>query len=186
MNERADVRAEDLMSREVTTVAPDDTIEAALALLEESGFSGAPVVRHGKLVGVLSLSDVSRTGHLEGDQVRTRRDFALSDALGEEGEDDDPEEVFFAKRDYSSALLGDRLVQEWMSPEVVSVPPRATLQELCRAMAERHIHRVFVTEGGKLLGVVSSFDVVRHVAGETNPAPRAGSRASGGRSGGKA
>jgi CBS domain-containing protein len=51
-----------------------------------------------------------------------------------------------------------------MTPKVISVAPDAAIEEVCRVMIEEHIHRVFVAEKGKLLGVISSFDVVRHVA----------------------
>lgn len=174
MNARETVRAQDLMTRDVATLSPEDTIQAALELFEEHGISGAPVVHHGKLVGLLSLTDVSRTGHLDQDRVQTQRAFELGPS-DEETEDLelDPEEVFFSKRDYSAGVLGHQLVQDWMNAEVVSVPPQATLQEVCRVMAERHIHRVLVTEGGRLAGVVSSSDVVRHVAGLPREAGRA-------------
>jgi CBS domain-containing protein len=160
-------RAEDLMRTHLISLSPDDTIVAAIAQLEESRISGAPVVdENGKLAGVLSLSDIARTDHLAGDRVAAERgDFEMSEPSGEERTDEvDPNDVFFLKEDYSAELLGRELVGDWMTRDVISVSPEATLEEVCQVMVSEHIHRVFVTEAEKLVGVISSFDVVRKIA----------------------
>jgi CBS domain-containing protein len=170
------VRARDLMRTDVAILAPGDTIESALALFEEARISGAPVVSDGRLVGVLTLADVSRTEHLSGDRMQTRRESDLAEPVGEERTDElDPEEVFYSKEDYSAELLGRDLVGDWMTSEAVTVAPDAPLERICRTMVENRIHRVFVAEEQKLVGLISSFDIVRLVAGgrrEPRPARR--------------
>lgn len=169
------LRARDLMRTDLSMLAPDDTIESALALFEEARIGGAPVVDQGRLVGVLTLADVSRTEHLSGDRIQTQRATELSEPVGEELTDElDPEDVFYAKEDYSAELLGRDRVRDWMTSDVVTVPADAALERVCSVMVERHIHRVFVTEEKKLVGLISSFDVVRHVArGQAAGAPSA-------------
>lgn len=153
------------MRTDVATLASDDTIETALALFSESAISGAPVVANERLVGVLTLADVSRPEHMKGGALETRGEYQLSEPVGEELADEvEPEETFFSKDDYSPEVLGRQLVGDWMSSGVVTVPPDASLEQVCRRMVEHRIHRVFVTEREKLVGVISSFDVVRHVA----------------------
>jgi len=44
----------DVMTRDPTTVAPDDTFGYALLLMHEKGFRHTPVVENGRPVGVLS------------------------------------------------------------------------------------------------------------------------------------
>jgi predicted transcriptional regulator len=89
----------------------------------------------------------------------------MSEPVGEESVDElDPDEIFFVKEDYSAEVVDTDRVADWMTPKVISVAPDAAIEEVCRVMIEEHIHRVFVAEKGKLLGVISSFDVVRHVA----------------------
>ena len=176
MTEIANVTARNLMRTDVQTLSPSDTIETALALFEESRISGAPVVADGRLVGVLTLSDVASPEHQRDGRLRTRGDYELSEPVGEELTDEvDPEEVVFRKEDYSPEVLGRELVGDWMSSGVVSVPPSAPLQRVCEVMAQKSIHRVFVTEGERLLGVISSLDVVRHVAGGVRTRARRGS-----------
>jgi len=126
------------------------------------------VVANGTLMGVLTLADVSRTEHLQGGRLETRSDYEMSEPAGEEfGDEIAPDEVFYLKEDYSPDVLGRELVGDWMTNEVVAVPPDASLETVCRVMTDRRIHRVFVTEERRLIGVISSFDVVRHVAGRS-------------------
>ncbi len=169
------VRARDLMRADVTSLSPDDTIESALATFEELRISGAPVLdATGRLLGVLSLSDIARPEHTAEDLLQTKpRGFELADES--EGADDAlPGEVFFAKEDYSSEIRGRELVCDWMNEELISVRPDADLVEVCTAMVDQGIHRVFVCEGTRLLGVITSFDVMRCVAQSRRPAARKG------------
>lgn len=173
MTEKNRVTARELMHTDVQTLAPSDTIETAQALFEEARISGAPVVANGRLVGVLSLADIASPEHQREGRLRTQGDYELAEPVGEERTDElDPEDVLYRKEDYSPEVLGRELVGDWMSGGVVTVPPAATLEHVCQVMAERSIHRVFVADGERLLGVISSLDVVRHVAGEGGGKPR--------------
>ena len=49
---------EEVMTRRVVSVAPDDTIETALGVLSENLFHALPVVEHGKLIGILTTHDI--------------------------------------------------------------------------------------------------------------------------------
>jgi len=51
-------RAEALIIRDVITVAPDDTVGQALALMEKHNISGLPVVDRSRLVGIVTGRDV--------------------------------------------------------------------------------------------------------------------------------
>ncbi len=161
------IQAKHVMRAPVLTLAPDDTIERALELFEDSRIGGAPVVdADGNLAGMLSLSDVARTEHVCGDRIELERGgFEMAELTGEERTDEiDPDEVFFAKEDYSPELLGRDLVADWMTADVISVAPDATLEQVCGVMSSQRIHRVPVTDGKRLVGWVTSFDVVRALA----------------------
>lgn len=55
-----DLRIFEVMSREVFTLAPNQTIRDGLELLRIKRISGAPVVENGDLVGVISTEDLMR------------------------------------------------------------------------------------------------------------------------------
>jgi len=68
----AELLVRDIMTRDPVTVAPDDTVEHAAQIMLENTISGLPVVDgQGKVVGILTQSDVFRafmhiTGILQG------------------------------------------------------------------------------------------------------------------------
>jgi len=53
-------RVEDLMTRDVATAAEDTPLDAVVALMEERRVKRLPVVRDGRLVGILSRADLVR------------------------------------------------------------------------------------------------------------------------------
>jgi Zn-dependent protease/CBS domain-containing protein len=57
-DQRAVATVGDVMSRDPITVGPDDDIYMALKLLSENGIGRLPVIEDGRLVGILSRSDV--------------------------------------------------------------------------------------------------------------------------------
>jgi len=61
-------------------------------------------------------------------------------------------------------LLGEHTVGEVMSRRVVAIDPEESVQAAARLMAALQIHRVLVLEQGKLVGLLSSMDLVRAVA----------------------
>ena len=163
------VKASDLMKREVLTLNSSAPIKEAIETFEEYRISGAPVVDDsGRLVGVLSAFDIARSDHVEGDRLQVERDeYYLSNPLGEEREEapwDD--EQFYGKEDYSSALLGRETVGDWMTPKLISVTPDASIRDVCDRMTTEGIHRLLVRDNENLVGIISTFDVVRFLAKE--------------------
>jgi len=51
------------------------------------------------------------------------------------------------------------LVGEWMTSDVISVSPKASLIDVKRLMSSKHIRRVPVVDKGKLVGIVTLGDV---------------------------
>jgi CBS domain-containing protein len=52
-------------------------------------------------------------------------------------------------------------VKEVMSPNLVVINPNNTVLDLAQLMKERQIHRVPVVKDDRLIGMVTSFDLVR-------------------------
>ncbi len=57
----------------------------------------------------------------------------------------------------------DRPVEEIMKSPAVEVAPSDPLRVAAKAMLKQHVHRVFVSEDGKPVGVVSTRDLMRAV-----------------------
>jgi CBS domain-containing protein len=53
-----DTRVEEIMTRRVITVEPQQTVEACMVLMTEKRIRHLPVVEEGRLVGIVSIGDV--------------------------------------------------------------------------------------------------------------------------------
>jgi CBS domain-containing protein len=159
------VSARDVMQTDVLVLRDDDSIRSAAEQLEENGASGAPVVDGGgRLIGVLTTADIARSEHVDEEAVSSR----LADPAGSEatltadapGFDEEvrPVEAF------GDQVAGRARIGDWMTPGAITVDPDTALGEVCRLMVDECIHRVFVVDRGRLVGVVSTTDVVRLLA----------------------
>jgi len=53
-----EVRVEEVMTRSVTTITPEDTIQTCMTLMADHTLHHLPVVDEGKLVGMVSWTDI--------------------------------------------------------------------------------------------------------------------------------
>lgn len=55
------VKVKDIMSSPLVTISPDDEILSAVRKMKKNNIHRLPVVSNGKLVGIISLSDIAKT-----------------------------------------------------------------------------------------------------------------------------
>jgi CBS domain-containing protein len=149
------VTAKDVMNTEVLTVRVDLTVRELAAFLTEKQISGAPVVdRDGRLVGVVSVTDVAEGDAERPDIVGDRSDPDL--ALREWEERMNPEDVrpLHIESD-------DLLVRDIMTPTVYTIPEDTPVAKIAQTMVAGRIHRLLVTRGRRVVGIVTSLDLVK-------------------------
>jgi CBS domain-containing protein len=148
------------MTREVLTVGADWPVDRLAEFLTNHSISGAPVVDDGGTpVGVVSLTDVVRSGaYVE----RATSHAPASHARGLE---------LVAGREAALRvdLPSETLTRDIMTPVVFSVDEQATVQEVAHMMVTGRIHRVLVTRAGKIVGIISSLDLLPLVVDERPP-----------------
>jgi CIC family chloride channel protein len=66
------MKVKEIMSREVITVSPDDTLRRVLELITKTGHLGFPVVENDKVVGIITQSDVLRISFSQMDKLRVK------------------------------------------------------------------------------------------------------------------
>ncbi|HML54343.1 MAG TPA: CBS domain-containing protein [Solidesulfovibrio magneticus] len=147
-----DVPVAAIMTTDVTTAAPGDTVRDATLAMARAGVSGLPVVMGGAVVGVLSLKDVLRLLGLPPQSGPA----ALAARLL------DPETC---RAEPDPAALGHTPVARLMTSPAVVVTPDTPRSEAARLMAAGRINRLPVVEKGVLRGIVSRADVVRTCRG---------------------
>ena len=160
------VCARDVMQRDVVTLSAGAAISEAIETLEEYHITGAPVVdATGRPVGVLSVADIARGDHVRAGRLEAERwEYYLASPLEEERDDVPEDHYIFDKEDFSDDVVGEKRVEDWMTPRVISVDPDLDLRSVCKLMVRESIHRVLVTEESSVLGIISTFDVVRYLA----------------------
>lgn len=146
------VTARDLMRTDLVTVSYASPLSDVEAKLGEHGFSGAPVVDEaGHIVGVISIKDLIARYSQDPD-ARPRREAGFYHLSTEE-----------LGRDVE--LIGlpaesEETAADLMTAEIYSVSPDAGLREIAKTMSSRRIHRVFVQDGGRYVGLISTMEIL--------------------------
>ena len=141
--------AADIMQRNLVRVAAGDTLPEAERKLTEAQVTGAPVIDDtGRVIGVLSIRDISRH-RLEDAELPADATVEVFD-----DETDETEQITF-RRPESGACAADV-----MTPDVVSVTSSTAIPQIARKMLDAHVHRVLVIERGRLLGLISTMDLL--------------------------
>lgn len=129
------MKISELMQTDVQTVPLDAVVNDAVVSLAESHVSGLGVVdQGGRLVGVISTTDIL--------------------ASEEEAEDQ-------AAR---AMLFEGTLVRDLMTPRPMTIAPDAAVKQAAQEMLYADVHRLFVVDGDRMVGVISTTDIVRAVA----------------------
>ena len=110
-----------LMTAEPITIGPHDILSKAKYMMDAGRFRRLPVVDVGRLVGILTESDL---------------------------------------RDYTGYLESTR-VNAAMRTELVTVTPYGTVEDAARLMLKRKIGGLPVVLDGKLVGIVTTSDLLR-------------------------
>jgi CBS domain-containing protein len=131
------MRVCDLMQKDVRTIDESAHLDVADELMREEVVRHLPVVAHGALVGIVTQRDLFRAG--------------ISSAIG------------FAPS-AEQEWLGRVAVREVMTREVRSAHPRTDLRHAVEMMLRERIGCLPVVEDGRLVGLLTESDCLRHLA----------------------
>jgi predicted transcriptional regulator len=149
-------KVREIMTTPVVTAMPQMSLRELGQLLMRTKVSGVPVVdAEGRPIGVVSKSDI--IDRIQNDEeafgmekLFYRTAFGVRGELGP-GFHLDP---------------GDETtVEELMTPLVLSVSADTPISLAARMMAFEQVHRVIVTDEGRMVGILTTMDIVRAVGG---------------------
>lgn len=146
-------RAKDLMSSPAITITPDSTVGEAVHLMMDKRVHCLPVVdSEERLVGIITNTDFSiRSGKLP------TRNSHLFYVLGHLTSGEEIEGEF---RDSST-----RRIKEVMNTSVDSISEEASVGEIATMMLRHQVHHLPVVNNGKIVGIISPFDIMKLVLG---------------------
>ncbi len=126
-----------IMTKNVVTISTKDDLVTAEELFKKYRIRHIPVVRGNAILGILSYTDLMR--------------ISFADAI------DDNE------HDVDTMVYNMFTIEQVMVKDVVSVPPTATVKEVAQFLALKEFHALPVVDDGKLVGIVTTTDLIRYL-----------------------
>ena len=134
-----DTKVEEIMSKDPFVVEEDVSIGSVISLFRDQGFSRAPVVKKGKLVGIVTVHDIVEKVILP----RVRESFG-----GVAGE---------KIRTLSGAVKGI------MTSPVITVNPSTKLRDADKIMHQQSMSSLVIIRNGRLVGIMTKKDILEHI-----------------------
>jgi CBS domain-containing protein len=139
------MRVRDVMTQDVTTVAPDTDLRDVAALLVQERISGVPVVEGGRVVGVVSERDI-----LFKEKPSEGRHRGVLGWLMDEGD-------LMLKVDAMTA-------RQAMTSPALTIGPDRGVSDAAAVMLDENVSRLPVVDHGQLVGIITRHDLVRAFA----------------------
>jgi len=129
----------DIMTTDIITVSPEETLMEVDGLFRGHGVRHMPVEENGTLVGIISDRDVLR---------------AVSPFVNTPSE---------SPRDVRTL---ERTAREMMKTDPICIAPDATLGEGAQMLLQEGINSLPVVDDGQLVGIVTTRDILWHMSRE--------------------
>ncbi|HPF98321.1 MAG: CBS domain-containing protein [Flavobacteriaceae bacterium] len=126
-----------IMTKHVITLKLTDDLETAELKFKKNKIRHIPVVSGNQIKGMLSYTDLLR--------------ISFADAVDEHEE-------------YVDAVVYNMFtIEQVMTKNVVSIPATTTIKEAAEILAHKEFHALPVIEGDKLIGIVTTTDLIRYL-----------------------
>jgi CBS domain-containing protein len=143
------MKARDIMTTEVVTFAPDTPIRDIARIFRERKLSGAPVVEHGRVIGIVTEVDlIARHA-----RPHYPRYLPLLDAMIPLGGQHEYQEIL-------RHVLG-LTARDIMTTPVKTIAADAEIEDVATVMVENRANPLPVMEGEQMVGIVSHTDLIR-------------------------
>jgi len=136
------IKLSEIMSPATVTVDINKKTEDVKTLFEHHHLHHIPVVREGKLAGIISLTDFLRV--------------SLGAEIVEQGEPFDNDGINKVIYDYVT-------VEKLMTPNPVTLSPDAKLSDAIALFKTNMFHAIPIIEDRKVTGIVSTFDLLKYM-----------------------
>lgn len=144
------MKAQDVMTPNVITVQANESVLKAVRLMLQNRISGLPVLdKDGELVGIVTEGDFLRRSELG---TQRRRPKWLEFVLGP------------GRLAEEYVHNSGRKVEEIMTNDPYTVSDDDSLETVVELMERRHVKRVPVIRGGRVIGIVSRANLMHALA----------------------
>jgi CBS domain-containing protein len=151
------MNARDVMTSPVITIAPRMPVREVTELLLDRHISGVPVVEGADVLGIVSEADLLHLHEADGEAESPRNWWGRLLRPG-------ASPLQYVRSHGTRAA-------DVMTREVVSVSDDTPLGVIAEVLSRRHIHRVPVLHGDRLVGIVTGSDMMEALLRLTRPTP---------------
>lgn len=152
-----ELMAKDVMTREVLAVEGDWPLDRLANFLVENSISGAPVTsEEGRLLGVVSVTDIVRHTSLPGKEPHSQEphEYYLHPSGGGRYRHDEIAELRIGGESTVT-------VRDIMTSAIFNVEENTPLKKVADIMIKGRIHRLLVTRGDKVTGIIAALDLLK-------------------------
>ena len=149
------LRVRDLMTTQVITVKPTDTVRQAVIKMALDNVTGAPVVdNRNHVLGVISQTDILQLILKYQDKLdeEIHSEHLLSQPMDTDNQSAD---MTLINKEFSGMKVEDIMVRS-----TLYTTPDAEIVDVLRIMIEKDVNRIPVLEKGVLVGIVTRGDII--------------------------
>lgn len=126
-------KVKEIMTTDVKTCSPKDSIAKVWMNMKETGFSGFPVVKQGKLIGMITRRDIIKAGY-----ARIERE-----------------------NEHGTKIRMAPPVKKIMSTPAYTISPEAYIKEALQMLLKLDVGRLSVANNYQLVGIVDRSDIIK-------------------------
>ncbi|MCB0461847.1 MAG: CBS domain-containing protein [Flavobacteriaceae bacterium] len=126
-----------IMTKDVITLNHSDTLENAELLFKKHKIRHIPVVSGDNIIGMLSYTDLLR--------------ISFADAVYED------------EQEIDTVVYNMFTIEQVMAKNLISVNADTTIKEVAEILAKKEFHALPVTDGNKLVGIVTTTDLINYL-----------------------
>lgn len=136
-----------IMVRRPLVIGADNSIAQALSLMRENGVSRLPVIKGERLAGIVTLHDIVRKAMVPKQRVERDRQMSIDGRM------------FGAE------------IRSIMVEEVITGNKNYSIRKIINLMLKNDISSVPIVDDGKLVGLVTTSDILEHIAAQKMQTP---------------
>ena len=127
----------EIMTKNIIALNRDDDLETAEMLFKRNKIRHIPVVAEDVIIGMLSYTDLLR--------------ISFADA------------VYETEDEVDTLVYNMFTIDQVMAKNVVTVASTATIKEVAKILAENEFHALPVVDDGRLVGIVTTTDLINYL-----------------------
>ena len=126
-----------IMSKDIIALRRNDDLETAERLFKRHNIRHIPVVAGDVIIGMLSYTDLLRISFAEA--------------------------VYDDEEDIDSTVYNMFTIEQVMAKNMVTVRSDQSIREVAEILAEKEFHALPVVDNGKLVGIVTTTDLMKYL-----------------------